>query len=315
MKNIFFFIIIILGLDERVLSGHLIIEPHDLNRVSGKRNQIDDSQYSMYVQMFETLQGNAPKSIKGCEKEELINSDLLKGCVLDKSPKMKSLLEAINNGFYKGAATSFCYECFHLCSKDLCSNLGEPGQRDTFTDGFKLDRYEIKKKTEPTTSMSVRSYRSSSDKFYKQSTTYSHSSSSSAKSSDSSHYTSGNCVADYMVLSASNTPLVIFESKSSEAKIKKGLAQLVSHGLALRDIKKVSHEIKLVLLTPTFWYSASLSPYEEKELDDNYLEEIIFEKFNVLVWQLGQGLFLYRKAYLAFLRNLRQHFELVKLVD
>lgn len=122
---------------------------------------------------------------------------------------MKSLLEAINNGFYNEAAKSFCYECFHLCSKDICNNLGQPGPRDTFTDGFKLHRHEIKRKTEPTSSMCLRSCQISSDEFGKQSA-HSRSSSSSSKSSDSSHYASGNRVADFMVLSASNLPLIIF---------------------------------------------------------------------------------------------------------
>ena len=76
------------------------------------------------------------------EKGELINSRLLKESVLKtgKFPNMQTLPEAIEHSFNNGQAKHFCQECSFLCSKDVGDVFGAVGPRDTFTDGFKLER-------------------------------------------------------------------------------------------------------------------------------------------------------------------------------
>lgn len=113
-----------------------------------------------------------------------------------------------------------------------------------------------------------------------------------------------------MVLNKKNYPLVIFECKSQASESIQGMAQLVSHGLALRHKKKVTHKIKLVLLTPLTFYSASLPPYEE-EPEKNL--DVTFESFDVLIERYEKYV-LCRKEYLAFLENIREHFVSLKSV-
>ena len=132
-----------------------------------------------------------------------------------------------------------------------------------------------------------------------------------SNNSPSSHHALGNRVADLMAINSEESPLVIFECKSRVSESRKGRLQLISHGLSLRDKKRVKHEILLVLVTPTNWYSAFLPPYtddHERHLD------VTFEEYKVFVL-VDQGCFLYRSCYIAFLRNLRRHFELVKSAE
>lgn len=176
--------------------------------------------------------------------------------------------------------------------------------RDTYTDGFKLSRKIEQPK--PHTDRSTRS--SSPTLSRKYSPALSRRNSSLGRSE-------GNCVSDLTVTSLLDrgTPLVIFEckSKSGGFDIEEGMSQLVSYGLSLRHKKQVKNEIKLVLITPSVWYLASLPPYKmESEIDLRiYFES--YGKFGVLT-EIDGGLFLDRKAYLKFLINLRSHFQSFK---
>ena len=113
-----------------------------------------------------------------------------------------------------------------------------------------------------------------------------------------------------MVLNKFKDPLVIFECKSQGSESTPGMAKLVSHGLALRHKKKVTHKIKLVLLTPVSFYSASLPPYAEEP--ENKLD-VVFESFDVLT-ELDDKYVLCRKEYFAFLENTQKHFLSVKSI-
>ena len=246
--------------------GCITIESHDLDKDEDKRNESDDTQYSKYLKMITSLQGN---SIEGYEKGDLVKCDLLNECVLDKFPMMKTLSMTIDYSFRDGFAKNFCQELSALCSQDLCKNFGLTGSRDTFTDGFRLTREATK--AQSTSPIKLRNQTDMSaivklgDDFGKYSSFSSGNTSTSASlaSSDELHYAKDNCEADCMALSALQLPLVIFECQSKPREYKKGMVQLTSHGLALRDIKKVSHEIKLVLLTPTTWFLSSLPPYRD----------------------------------------------------
>ena len=74
------------------------------------------------------------------------------------------------------------------------------------------------------------------------------------------------------------------------------------------------YELKLVLLTPETWLSVSLPPYNDQP--DKLI--ITFDQFRVFFTDdsktdEGNGtLYLFRKGYLDFLKDLRQHFKLVK---
>ena len=240
------------------------------------------------------------------EKGELINSCLLKESVLKtgKFPNMQTLPEAIEHSFNNGQAKYFCQECSFLCSKDVGDVFGAVGPRNTFTDGFKLERDDRCK-----SKMELRNHSSlmAEDNIATCTGRSSGSSSSAPK-----YYAAGNCSADLMVSSVSGLPLVIFECKSNHSQYKKGFSQLISHGLALRDKRQVKHSITLVLITPTKWYMTTLPPFKKEE--DQYLD-VCFKEFPVLVWKCHLGVFLHRKAYLAFLRNLHQAFESVKSVE
>lgn len=260
-----------------------------------------ETSYAKYINVFEALQGTSYDRYE----EELISYDRLHECVLDTFPKMKTFSKAVNNRFYNGYAKSFCRDLSILCSKDLLDCVTE--SRATFTDSFKL--MKMITKAESKSPICTRSWASS------MSIENCHSAPSSlqrSNNSPSSHYALGNQVADLMALNSEESPLVIFECKSSlSAESKKGMLQLISHGLSLRDKKRVKHEIKLVLVTPLNWYSASLPPYTdepERRLD------VTFEDYKVFVL-VDQGCFLHRSCYTAFLRNLRRHFELVKSAE
>ena len=127
----------------------------------------------------------------------------------------------------------------------------------------------------------------------------------------SSSYASGDRTCDCMVLSGLQFALVIFECKSSigNSDFVQGLIHVVSHGLALRHKKQVAHEMKLVLLTPLYWYSASLPPYK-----DGASLNVSFEQFGVFFVEDNadetETLYLHRKEHLDFLKKLRQHFQL-----
>ena len=160
---------------------------------------------------------------------------------------MNSFTRAIKYDFYNGHAASFCQELSFLSAMDLCQRrYGENGKRDTFTDGFKLVREPIEKMKSPSKKTRNESLIMGAN---------------SKSSSTSDAY--GKCTADFMVMSALLQPLIIFECKSDASSFNKGIIQLISHGLALWDKKRVKHKIKLVLLTPRIWCTASLPSFDE----------------------------------------------------
>ena len=221
-------------------------------------------------------------------------------------PTMKAFPKAIQHKFNNGHAKDFCQEMSFLCGQDLCKkNYGSVGPRDTFVDGFKLQRYKQRVK-KPSTSMLTKSQSQNS------AVSSSGSRCSSEHSSHSStHYASGNCTADFMVLSTiSMSPLVMFECKSDELSTRDGWIQLVSHGLALQHKKQILHELKLVLITPLFWCTASLPAFD---LDKKYLK-INFVNFHVFQEDDNGYINFNRNEYIAFLRDIRQQFKSVKLV-
>lgn len=291
-----YFFFLFLGSDERlVLSGEVFVKPHqDLKKAGDKSG----TQFSKYVEMIESLKGSSPHG------EEFINFKVLQDCVLDCAPKMATFFKAIIRKFHNGDGKSYCKEVSDLSYSDLCKNniFCSPESRDTHADGFKLKRVVMK--VNSTSHMSTRSSQSSPESFVDNLSLKS-----SENMSDSNNRSNRSC--DLMALSPLYSPLAIFECNSNASvEYIQGLIKLVSHGLALRDKKQVKHEIKLVLVTPVFWYSASLPPYKEPE--DKM--KVYFEQFSVF-FEDGEYLFLKRNEYLSFLRSLRQHYELVQSVE
>ena len=127
----------------------------------------------------------------------------------------------------------------------------------------------------------------------------------SSKSSFSS--SEGNCSADLVVCEReSDLPIVVFECKGGAniSNIEKGMIQLVSYGLSLQHKRKLAHSVKLVLITPRTWYVATVPPYQTE------ISEIRFMNY-VMLKKTENETFFDRKAYIAFLIELRQHFESV----
>ena len=216
-----------------------------------------DTLYAKYINMFKAFQETF------CDPygEELISYDRLDECVLDTFPKMMTLSESINNRFMDGYGKSLCRDLSLLCSKDVLDCVTE--SRATLRDNFKLMR--MVKKAESVSPICTRSRASSMSIGHSAPSLLGRSDSSGllgrSNSSGSSHYALGNRACDLMTIDSVESPLVIFECKSSVSESRKGRLQLISHGLSLRDKKRVKHEILLVLVTPTNWYSAFLPPY------------------------------------------------------
>ena len=134
-------------------------------------------------------------------------------------------------------------------------------------------------------------------------------------SSNSSHHAKGNCISDLVTSHMESlSPLVIFECKSRSDKrsLQKGMAQLISFGLSLRYNQQLSCKLKLVLITPISWCSASLPPYEEKLSVILFSEYQVFKIFNL---KDDKIICLDRTAYTNFMTDLRHHFQSVKQSD
>ena len=269
------------------------------------------SRFSKYLDFLESLQcnddkNNIPARFRVCD---LIPVKLLKGALyeVEDLEEMESFPEAIIHHFINGKAKDFCYDVSKLCSEGYCDSLSAP--RDTLTDNFRLSRVKA-----PTNSQSNTRFRSLN---YDDSTNLSSGNSFGdyLQSTKRSH-AEGNQISDVMIWSVKKKlPLVIFECKSSlgSSDIKEGMAQLVSHGLSLRDKKQIAHRIKLVLITPGSWYIAELPPYGKRSEINFEVDFVGYGKFGVLVKTSG-GVFLDRKAYISILLDLRQHFKSLKSV-
>ena len=232
---------------------------------------------------------------------------------------MSSFADAIRNRFHNGFGRDFCQELSFLCGHDLCKgNYGLNGPRETFADGFKLERKNTRKrKIDPSSTQNrnelpeSRTFELDAYTFSRQVSKHSYASLKSSSVSGG-HNALDKCTADFIVMSAKvKSPLLIFECKSQENHIREGLIQLVSHGLALRNKKLVSHETKLVLLTPTNWSTVSLPPFALKDEEENL--SITFDRYQVFK-RSANGYIFHRKDYIAFLKDIRQHFDSVKSV-
>ena len=261
--------------------------------------------------MFQSSKGS---SSLDSPENEYIDHDKLYEFVFDDDesfPEMKSFSDAVCANFYNGPAKTYCRELSILCANISLSTES----RDTFSDRFKLMRSEVKPRSRfssPHTRSRSQSRRHSRSELMSPMFDTIENDNFSAPCSSRSTNSSvcGRQICDLMVLNKKNNPIVIFECKSQASESTQGMAQLVSHGLALRHKKQITHKIKLILLTPVTFYSASLPPYKEEP--ENNLD-VTFESFDVL-FERYEKYVLCRKEYLAFLENIRHHFVSVKSV-
>ena len=280
------------------------------------------SPFSRYINNLESLQRIKTNPVGIKKVDDFITLDSLSVCELDEMPTMESFLLATSFSFRNEVGKHFCWDLSFLCSKHLCEVY--TWSRDTLSDGFKLKRElddvesrSSKKFRCHSTSSRYSSSHGTVDEWVR--STSDMMSKGSKGSSGQLTTGAGNRSADLIVSSfKKRLPLVIFECKSTGDvnDNKKGMAQLVSHGLALRDKKQVAHNIKLVLITPHFFFLASLPAYKHGNIDEEYCE-LEFKTYELFVWNKfkREETVLDRNAYIAFLRNLHQHFESVKSVE
>ena len=291
-----------------------------------ERKEIDeesDGIFSAYLKYLESLQcidnRDCPPTPEEDDGADLVTVDMLTGRVLDTFPQMTSFYPAIDVSFCKGLTKEFCIDLSLICSKELCDTTHMT--RDTFADGFKLfntkrnNEHDKAHKTEMNCKRKQQKQNRSATLSHSSKITSPFSSRSSSKSPTENYNVKGNSTADLIIFNKVKSPLAIFECqcKATHAEVQTGVVRLVSHGLSIRNKKQVEHDIKLVLITPSRWYSASLPPYK-----DGASLNVSFEQFGVFVVEDNaddtETLYLHRKEYLDFLRNLRHHFQLVKSV-
>ena len=260
------------------------------------------SLFSNYLKHLISLQ--CFKLSKMSQNDNLVRVDLLSEDVFNETQRMGVFYEAIVDSFHNGIGKEFCFQMSLLCSKDFYNVLTVP--RDTRRDFIRLYRNKLTTAEE--------NFESGHDVFAESLHSSRNGSSTLIKSNE------GNFVPDLVIFDQSlKFPLVVFEVKSKPlpSHVERGVSQLVSYGLAIRDKKKIPYSLKLVLITPKEWYLASLPPYQDQP---QYQEELP-DKLNIKFLSYGQsGIFenvgnvlcLDRKAYMTVLMNLHQHFESVK---
>lgn len=266
------------------------------------------SKFSKYLEHLQSIKCNGKDDLPPKYKiSDLIAVDLLSEslCGNKELIKMQSFPRAINSSFQNGKAKLYCYTLAQVVSEDLCDTTIIP--RDTFLDDFLLSIDKME-----TTSETYSGLRSGSQPDSDILSDRSTPSTRNRRPSSSKHL-EGNQSSDMTVASNEDSPLVIFECKRKfqQSDIEDGIAQLVSYGMSLRDKKQVGHEIKLVLMMPGNWYLATLPPYKRGPENNLEIDFVSYGMSGMLV-DTGAGLFLDRKAYITFLLNLRQHFQLVK---
>ena len=125
-----------------------------------------------------------------------------------------------------------------------------------------------------------------------------------------SHYADGNSVCDMATLVTKELkPAIIFEYKKNckEASIVEGISQLISFGLSVWHKNKLSHALKLVLISHRRWFLITLPPF------DTLLPNLKVFPYTILDWDVEEKASCVCKSnYIQFLLHLRENFQSFK---
>lgn len=289
-------------MEEPLISKSVLATINITDITTTKSNNIDnDCEYSQYINYIMSL-----RCEKKCFSLGELEKEVFKFETLKEDSYQLSFANAVQTSFQNGDGKVFCQILAHTCSSDLYLTFSH--SRSTFEDRFKLLRIEGSMEKE-STEIITRSSSKDIDSSYLTQSWVNSNSNSSDTSSSSSHYAEGKCSADLVTLHLkTHMPFVIFECKSNgdTSSLQKGISQLLSYGLSLRHKKQLKYDIKLVLILPGYWFISSLPPFGTE------LPTIVFSRYDVMEYDENHQYYVNRKAYLGFLNNLRQHFELLK---
>ena len=126
-----------------------------------------------------------------------------------------------------------------------------------------------------------------------------------------SRYADGNMVCDIAtVITNESKTAVVYECKnnSKDNSINEGISQLIAYGLSLRHKGKFSYELKLVQISPRFWYLITLPPFDTDL--PHRIEVFLYEIF--CCNSETKSVFLCKNNYIQFLLQLRRHFQSFK---